>query len=145
MDRKEKAKEYFKSGLNCSQAVVLAFSDLIKVDEDTLRKVSIPFGGGLGRQRLTCGAVSGMAMVIGLLLSDGIDKVTVYGIIQKACEDFKKEAGSIICGELLTGKVKVDTSPVPDERTAEYYKKRPCEELVGLAVEITEKYIKEKI
>lgn len=141
MDRVEKAKEYFMSGYNCSSSVVLAFKDLIEIDEEQLKKISIPFGGGLGRQRLTCGAVFGMCMVLGLLLSDGQDKLSIYSIIQSACDEFKTQVGSITCRELLEGNVKVDTNPTPEERTAEYYKKRPCVELVALAVEITNKYI----
>ena len=67
MSRAIKAKEYFLQGYACSQAVALAFSDVIGLDEETLLKITLPFGGGLGRLRLTCGAVSGMAMVVGLL------------------------------------------------------------------------------
>lgn len=143
MDRVELAKNLFADGLNCSQAVVLAFKDILDVSEDVLKKSSIPFGGGLGRQRLTCGAVSGMCMVLGLKLSDGKDKLKIYSIIQQACDEFKKITGSIICGELLDGVDGADKSPVPSERTAEYYKKRPCSEMCQIAVKITEKFLAE--
>ena len=138
----EIAKENFLKGCNCCQAVVLAFKNEIGLPEETLKKLAIGFGGGLARQRLTCGAVSGMALVLGALKSDGSDKGYIYSIIQKACEEFKAETGSLICGELLSGEILKDKSPIPAERTAEYYKKRPCAELCYLAAEIAEKYIR---
>lgn len=138
----ELAKENFLKGYNCCQAVVLAFKDEIGIHESDLKKLAIGFGGGLARQRLTCGAVSGMAMVLGALKSDGVDKGSAYALIKNACEDFKAEVGSIICGELLSGDILKDKSWVPEERTPEYYKKRPCADLCFLAAEIAEKYIK---
>lgn len=141
MDKGQIAVDNFKTGLNCAQAVVLAFKDEMGLDELMLKKLSISFGGGLGRQRLTCGAVSGMCMVLGALLSDGTDKLAIYDIVQKACADFKKEVGSIICGELLDGASAKSLSPKPEERTEEYYKKRPCAELCRLATQIAQKYL----
>ena len=141
MDKGQIAVDNFKTGLNCAQAVVLAFKDEMGFDELTLKKLSISFGGGLGRQRLTCGAVSGMCMVLGTLLSNGVDKLAIYDVIQKACADFKKEVGSIICADLLDGNTLKDHSARPEERTEEYYKKRPCAELCRLASEITQKYL----
>lgn len=135
------AAENFKTGLNCCQSVVLAFKEELGIDEVALKKLSIGFGGGLGRQRLTCGAVSGMCMAISALKSDGEDKLFVYGLIQKACAEFKNQVGSLICGELLSGKDAKDLSPVPAERTEVYYKKRPCAELCRLAAQIAQKYI----
>jgi C_GCAxxG_C_C family probable redox protein len=110
--------------------------------EDAIKKALIGFGGGFGRQRLVCGAVSGMTFVLGSLLSDGQDKLSIYKIIQDACNEIKQEIGSLICAELLEGKVKVDTKFVPEERTTEYYKKRPCGDIVELIADITEKYLK---
>ena len=144
MDKGQIAVDNFKTGLNCAQAVVLAFKDEMGLDELTLKKLSIAFGGGLGRQRLTCGAVSGMCMVLGTLLSDGTDKLTIYDIVQKACADFKNEVGSIICADLLDGNILKDNSPKPEQRTEEYYKKRPCVELCRLASQITQKYLENK-
>ena len=139
----EIAKSYFLQGLNCCQAVVLAFKDELNLTEETIKKLSIGFGGGLARQRLTCGAVSGMAMVIGALKTDGCDKAAAYSLIQKACEDFKAETGSLICAEMLSGEILKDKSAIPEERTPEYYKKRPCADLCYLAAEIAGKYIRE--
>ena len=139
----EIAKEYFLKGFNCCQAVVLAFKDEIGITEEQIKRLTIGFGGGLARQRLTCGAVSGMAMVISAVKSDGNDKGYIYSIIQKACEEFKTETGSLICAEMLSGEILTDKSTAPEERTPEYYKKRPCAELVGDAAEILERYLAE--
>ena len=138
----EIAKKYFLQGFNCCQAVVLAFKDELKLSEEEIKKITIGFGGGLARQRLTCGAVSGMAMVLGALKSDGQDKAAAYAMIKNACDDFKAETGSIICAEMLSGEILKDKSPVPEERTPAYYKKRPCADLCFLAAEIAEKYVK---
>ena len=126
MGKGQLAKFYFEQGCNCSQAVVLAFKEEIGLSEDVLKKLSIGLGGGVARQRLVCGAVSGMTMVLSYMLSDGNDKLAIYKIVQDACEEFKREVGSLICAELLDGVASKDTSPIPSERTKEYYKKRPC-------------------
>ncbi len=143
MTKREIAIANFNSGMNCAQAVALSFLQESGMSEDLLKKASIGFGGGLGRQRLVCGAVSGMCMVLSLVLSDGKDKLAIYSIIQEACAQFKKECGSLICAELLEG-VTADNSPVPEKRTASYYKKRPCGEICGIAAEIAEKFLNKK-
>ena len=145
MGKGEIAKANFLTGMNCCQAVVLAFKDEIGLPEQTLKKLSIGFGGGFARQRLICGAVSGMSIVLSYVLSDGNDKGKIYAIIQNACARFKEQTGSIICGELLSGAVAKNTSPNPEQRTAEYYKKRPCAELCELAADIAEKIIEETV
>ena len=142
MNKGEIAKQNFLSGKNCAQAVVLAFKDEIGLDESVLNKLSIGFGGGLARQRLVCGAVSGMTLVLSCLLSNGNDKLETYAIIQRACEEFKKELGSLICEELLSG-VETKKGLIAEERTVEYYKKRPCADICKLAGDITEKFIEE--
>lgn len=141
MNKGELALNYFNSGYNCCQSVVLAFKDELNIDEDVLKKLSISFGGGLGRQRLTCGAVSGMCMVLGGLLSDGKDKLANYSIVQKACAMFKEETGSIICSELLDAQSAKDTNPKPEERTKAYYKKRPCGQMCKLAAQIVQELL----
>jgi C_GCAxxG_C_C family probable redox protein len=142
MTKGDIAVENFKTGMNCCQAVVLAFKDEINVSEDMLKKLSIGFGGGLGRQRLTCGAVSGMCMVISALKSDGADKLAVYSLIQQACAQFKEQTGSLICAELLDAQSASDTNPKPEDRTEAYYKKRPCSEMCRLAADIAHNFIK---
>ncbi|MBO4594298.1 MAG: C_GCAxxG_C_C family protein [Clostridia bacterium] len=138
----EIAKDNFLKGLNCAQAVVLAFKDELDLPEETIKKLSIGFGGGLARQRLTCGAVSGMSLVLGAIRTDGKDKTSAYALIRSACDEFKAETGSLICAEMLSGEILKDKSAVPEERTPEYYEKRPCADLCALAAEIVEKYIK---
>ncbi len=141
MTKGEIAREYFLSGKNCAQAVALTFSDEINLEKSTIEKLTIGFGGGLARQRLTCGVISGMAFVLGYLFEER-GKTVVYQIIQKACAMFKEQVGSLICGELLSG-VTSDNSPIPSERTTEYYKKRPCQDLCLLGADIVAKIINE--
>ena len=147
MSRAERAKEYFMQGYNCAQAVALAFADVTKLDFDTLAKIMQPFGGGLGRLRLTCGAVSGMSAVVGLLFGKaGVDgKKETYAIVQELCAKFKAENGSLICAELLTGShVKAEIGGEAEERTPEYYKKRPCSELVYMCAKLLEEYLEKQ-
>ncbi len=149
MSRKERAKDYFLQGYACSQAVALAFSDVMGIDEKTILKIMLPFGGGLGRLRLTCGAVSGMAAVVGIVFAKGENtpqnKKETYAIVQELCGKFQKETGSLICGDLLKGmKVPVEVGGEAEARTQEYYRKRSCEDMVALAAEILEDYMIEK-
>lgn len=145
--RKEKSMALFEDGYNCAQSVFLAFEDLHGIERHTAATLSSSFGGGMGRLREVCGAVSGMFMTVGILY--GYDdpkakeeKADHYARIQELARDFEKENGSIVCRELLGLSVKREV-PVPEARTAEYYKKRPCKELVGYAAEILEQYIAE--
>ena len=147
MSRAERAKEYFIQGYACSQAVALAFSDMIDMDENTIAKIALPFGGGMGRLRLTCGALSGMAMVIGAVFADAENtpenKKKTYAITQELCQRFKEEYGSMLCGELLAGmKVPVQVGGEAEARTKEYYKKRSCADMVAFTAEILEVYLK---
>ena len=149
MSRAERAKEKFLQGYACSQAVALAFCDVMGVDEATASKMMLPFGGGLGRLRLTCGAVSGMAAVVGMVFADtensSENKKTVYAIVQELCGRFQAETGSLICSELLSGmKVPVEVGGIAEARTAEYYKKRSCADMVALAAQIVEDYLIEQ-
>lgn len=145
MTRPEKAKQLFMSGYNCSQSVVGAFIDDFAIDFDTAMKLSSSFGGGMGRMREVCGAVSGAFMIAGLKCGycdpcDRAAKSAHYALIQKIAADFKQQNGSIICRELLEGvgcNGKCQGS-VPEDRTAAYYKKRPCAELVYIAAKIVE-------
>lgn len=136
MSRADKAVELFMSGLNCAQSVFCAFADEFGMDVETAKKVSCALGGGVGRMREVCGAVSGAAMVIGMRL--GPDKTAVYPEVQKFGAAFKRECGSIVCRELLAG-TGATTGGAPEARTSEYYRKRPCVELVELAAKLLEK------
>ena len=147
MTRREAAMANFMKGYNCSQSIVLAFADMFDMDETTLSKLSSSFGGGMGRLREVCGSVSGMFMVAGLLYGyDGPEtgqvKADHYARIQELAHRFEEQHGSIVCRELLGLSVRHDV-PVPEARTTEYYKKRPCPEIIGDAAEILEQFIKE--
>jgi len=143
-NRVEKAVSLFQQGYNCAQSVFAAFADLYGIDKDTALRLSASFGGGMGRMRQVCGAVSGMFMVNGLVNgstdpSDHEAKTANYAMVQQLAAAFRQENGSIICGELLAGKIeKPSTDPAPSERTAEYYHKRPCVEYVRQCAQIIE-------
>lgn len=145
MTRRERAVAAFLSDCNCAQAVVSAFADLLPVNAETAMRLSSPFGGGLGRQREICGAVSGMCLVAGFLYgqsdaTDPAEKARVYAMTQELCGAFREKNGSIVCRELL-GLGAGPSSPAPTPRTPDFYKKRPCPDLVGDAAEILEAYI----
>ena len=147
MTRKEIAMNCFAEGYNCAQAVALAFCDLLPMEKDTLARLTSSFGGGMGRLREVCGAVSGMFAAAGLLYGyddpkASTEKAAHYARLQEMAKAFEKENGSIVCRELLGLTVKHD-NPTPEARTDAYYKKRPCKELVGCAAEILEKYLEE--
>ncbi len=144
-DKANLAKKYFKDGYNCCQAVVLAFLDEIDIDKETALALSSSFGGGVGRLREICGAVSGMCIVAGLKYgyispTDNNKKADHYALIQKLAKDFEERNGSIVC-KVLTGIEK--DNHIPTERNSEFYKKRPCAELVYDAAEIMQKVIEE--
>lgn len=145
-EKTEKAKELFKQGYNCSQAVLGVFCEELGMDFDKAMKIACSFGGGMGRMREVCGTVSGMFMAAGLAFASAsdspVEKGEHYKRIQELAKRFKDKNGSIICRELLEG-VETSTEPKPADRTETYYKKRPCVELVGDAVEIFEEYLKE--
>lgn len=147
MSKSDKAKALFESGCNCCQAVFCAFREETNLSEKEALRLSAGFGGGLGRLREVCGAVSGMTMVLSNRFAstdpnDHEKKKELYALIQKAAGEFKEENGSIVCRELL-GLPDGSSEPNPEARTKEYYKKRPCAELVHCAAAIAEKYLAE--
>ena len=135
--RANQAVDYFKSGYNCAQSVLMAYADLFEMDLQTATRIAAPFGAELGRLREVCGSVSGMFMIVGLAVpadnpSDMESKTRNYALIQRLAERFREENGSIICRELLGLNVKQE-NPRPEMRTENYYKKRPCVKLVRFA------------
>lgn len=143
-ERKLKARELFLNGYNCSQAVFCAYAEDYGIPMELALKVSASFGGGIARMRETCGAVCGMSMLVGLEKgetepNDSKAKQENYKAAQALIEKFKQINGSIKCSELLNLRKDAIITSVPDERTAEYYKKRPCLMMVESAVEIFEK------
>ena len=143
----QKAEENFKKGYNCAQAVLLAFEDLHGIDSVTASRLGSSFGGGMGRLREVCGAVSGMFLVAGALYGydmpgDFQGKKEHYERIQQLAKAYEAENGSIVCRELL-GLDNKREEPVPELRPEEYYKKRPCGKLIRMAAAMMEEYIRE--
>lgn len=142
----DRAVELFKSGFNCSQSVFAAFCDKFGMDEATALRASAGLGGGVGRMREVCGAVSGAAMLAGMVYgaTDGADrasKAKTYEAVQAIAAEFKKQNPSIVCRELLGLASKDASVPTPSARTVEYYKKRPCAQLVADAAAAAEKIL----
>ena len=139
--RAPRAVELFKQGFNCSQSVFAACADLYGINDEQLAlRLSASFGGGMGRMRLVCGAVSGMFMLAGLQNGsctphDNNGKMENYAFVQQLAGDFKARYGSLICAELL-GLAPRPEDPKPAERTPQYYEKRPCPEMIAEAVRI---------
>ena len=144
-ERVERAHSLFREGYNCCQSVVLTYSDITNIDINTLATLSAPFGGGMGRLREVCGAVSGMTILAGVIspcpsATDRIAKSSNYSLVQNFAESFREANRFIVCRELLGLNVQKQ-EPTPEKRTEEYYKKRPCVELVGDAARIVGEYI----
>ena len=140
MNHGEKAEKLFLDGYNCAQSVLCAFEDVTGIERETAAKLASSFGGGLGRMREVCGAVSGASMVLGLIkgYSDPKDfeaKKAHYARVREFAKRFKEQNGSIICRELLSG-VDTEKGGVPEKRTEQYYHKRPCALLCRQAAEI---------
>ena len=145
MDHGMKAAELFLGGYNCAQAVAVAFCDVTGMEPAFAARMASSFGGGMGRMREVCGAVSGMLMVAGVLYGyeipgDDERKKEHYARVQQLAGRFREEVGSIVCREILKNP---PSDPNPSPRTAEYYAKRPCARMVLLAGEILDAYIKE--
>lgn len=145
-ERTQRAVELFKSGFNCSQSVFAAFAGEFGMDEETALKVSAGLGGGVGRAREVCGAVSGAAMLVGFKYGatgggDTEAKQRCYQVVQQIIAEFKENNPSIVCRELLELNEGAGTDPKPEARTEQYYKKRPCVQLVEDAARAVEKIL----
>lgn len=147
-ERVERARNYFLEGYNCAQAVVMAFDDVMAMDVNLLAQLTAPFGGGMGRMREVCGTVSGMTFVAGALAPSADPKnleerKNNYALVQMFADKFRAENGDIVCRRLLglePMQIQAE-SAMPSERTAEYYKKRPCVEYVACAARIVAEHI----
>ena len=154
-ERVNRAVDNFMQGYGCCQSVVAAFADLYGLDDTLAKKIAAGFGGGVGRMRMMCGAVSGIVMLVGMLVgldcgqtegSDREGKSACYKVVQDLLAKSKAENGSIICAEILglEGHEKAASSYVASARTAEYYKTRPCAAKVESAARIFANYLKAK-
>ena len=146
MNHGEYAAALFCGGYNCAQAITVAFCDKTGLTKDQAAKLSSGFGGGMGRLREVCGAVSGMLLVLDLLYGysePGNDQVKMahYTVVQQLASQFRDKAGSIVCREILKNP---PSDPAPTPRTAEFYRTRPCARLVTLAANILDSYIAEQ-
>ncbi len=144
----EKAAQLFRQGYNCAQAVFTAFCDETGLDEETSKKIASSFGGGMGRLREVCGAVTAAFMVAGIKYGytspeNDEKKAQHYRLIQDIAARFKDKNHSIICRELLELSEK-HSIPMPDKRTKQYYADRPCEKFVSDAADIIDNFITEK-
>ena len=141
-NHEKQARENFLNGYNCAQSVFLAYAQELGFNKETALKLSSSFGGGMGRLREVCGAVSAMFMIAGLkkgYTENNNDEVKAkhYTLIQKLAKEFEQENGSIICRELL--ELDGADNPVPSKRTTKYYEERPCEEFIASACRIIDR------
>lgn len=140
------AYAWFLKGYNCSQSVVAAFAPQLGLTEETALRLSAGFGAGIGRLREVCGAFCGVVTVLSMVYADPTDpkdKSRMYALVQQAAEQYRaRNGGSIICRELLA---KAGAAPAggtaAEERTAEYYKKRPCPELCRICADLCAEFI----
>ncbi len=140
------AYAWFLKGYNCSQSVVAAFAPQLGLTEETALRLSAGFGAGIGRMREVCGAFCGVVTVLSMVYADPTDpkdKSRMYALVQQAAEQYRaRNGGSIICRELLA---KAGAAPAggtaAEERTAEYYKKRPCPELCRICADLCAEFI----
>lgn len=145
MEHSSYAAELFESGYNCAQAVAVAFCDVTGLEKNAAAAMASSFGGGMGRMREVCGAVSGMLLVAGILYGydtpgDDVSKKAHYQRVQAMAAQFRQEAGSIICREILKNP---PSDPSPTPRSPEFYKMRPCTRMVYCAAEILDGYLAE--
>lgn len=138
-DHATRAVELFFEGFNCAQSVLGAFAEDPEVglglEFGTAVRLTSALGGGLSRQRELCGAINGMCIAAGLLFGydeagDTAGKTRLYADIRRLCDEFRAINGSIVCRELLGERKGRDTAPIPDARTAEYYRTRPCAKMI---------------
>ena len=147
MNHADEAQRLFLEGYNCAQAVFCAFCDETGLSLENAARLSSSFGGGMGRLREVCGTVSGALMALGMLrgYSDPADpqaKAEHYRLVQQYARRFREINGTIICRELLKD-VPVTPGGVPEARTPEFYRRRPCLRLAGEAAGLLEQMLQE--
>jgi C_GCAxxG_C_C family probable redox protein len=145
MKKTDKALDYFRNSFNCSQSVISAFGTDYGLSEDTCLKMGCAFGGGMARQQLICGAVTGALVVIGLrygkALNDPDDKKQVtYNKTREFFSEFRKIHGSVSCKELLNGLDLNDADDYQKIIDRNLFVTR-CEKCVSDAVAIVENLI----
>lgn len=147
-DKREQAQALFEEGYNCAQSAAAPFAEEMGLSREDVLRLASPFGGGMGRLREVCGAVSGMLLAAGMLYgyaspTDMQAKRDTYAMVQELAARFREKNGSIICRELL-GISEAEGSPEPTPRTAAFYAQRPCAGLVRCAAELLEEWDRER-
>ncbi len=150
-DPASQAVDNFMQGYGCCQSVVAAFAHLYGLSDDMAKRLSAGFGGGMGRLRMTCGAASALVMLAGLEQGqtqggDRQGKAECYKLVQELLAQFRQANGSLICAEILgiAGNLKAHSDYVPSERTAQYYRTRPCAAKVECAARIFLEHLRSK-
>lgn len=147
MNHAQRARELFYAGYNCAQAVFCAYAEDMGLELDAAARMASSFGGGLGRLREVCGALSGAELALGVLrgysdVSDPALKAEHYRRVRALAEAFRQQNGAYICRELLKD-VKTTPGGQPEPRTPEFYSRRPCLRLVGEAAALLERMLEE--
>lgn len=150
----------FRQGYNCAQSVAMTFADRYGIDQEMMARLSGSFGGGIGRMRETCGAACAIYMLAGLEVTshgerypDQDLKRRNYEAVQALAARFRQVAGSTVCRELLgLNKQRLDGTlppisicPIPEERTDDYYRRRPCIRMVETAIRIYTEYLNREL
>ena len=152
VERGERARNFFLEGFNCCQSVLLAFADVLEEnglsDAGTLKILSSGFGGGFARMREVCGSFSACTMMAGFIrpaVFPGIEERKAnYALVQEMAADFRERCGgSIVCRELLGLQGHGPEGPQPSVRTPEFYRKRPCGEIIRNAAVIAAEKMKD--
>lgn len=141
----QRAKALFESGYNCAQSLLLAFAPDVGLDENTAAALASSFGGGMGRLREVCGALTASFMVLGLRYggyppNDDAAKAGHYRRVQELAAAFREDNGTLLCRELL-GRPAGPDHYVPDSRTPEYYAERPCSGIITRAAAALAAYL----
>lgn len=151
-ERANQAVQNFHDGHNCAQSVLLAYADVLSLTPEQAAMVAVGFGGGMGRLRLHCGAFSAAVMLAGILEGeDGAKKEhrpSTYARVQEIHRQFVERNGTVSCAELLgraggAGRTAIQENPTPEERTPEYYQKRPCARIIRSACQIIDAMLEE--
>lgn len=146
-EREKQAVRNFADGCNCAQSVLMAYADVLGLTQEQAAMVSVGFGGGMGRLRLHCGAFSAAVMLAGVLEGEaGADKThrpRTYARVQEIYRQFIERNGTLSCAELL-GRAGLPENPTPEERTPEYYARRPCARIIRSACQLIDGMLAEQ-
>ncbi len=146
MEKTESAIKDFLAGYSCAQAVLASFAPDMGMDRETALKIACAFGGGISRQAMTCGAVTGALMAIGLKygmsdVSDYPSKEKTYRLAARFMELFKIEHQSLECKSLLPCDISTDEGIM--EFREKGYLDKYCASFVRTSVTILEKLLEE--